>query len=103
MNKESKKDMIKLLIECSEIGFVFGSKADSLLRRKAINEAEARDWIYDKGERTYGLTLVGVEVLTNLENPILERIKRWSRKYWWSFIIPILIYTLGRYIVGFII
>tara|TARA_R110001583_G_scaffold59123_1_gene175992 strand:+ start:17357 stop:17668 length:312 start_codon:yes stop_codon:yes gene_type:complete len=97
MNKKFKKDMIKLLTESREIGFVFGSKADSLLRRKAINEAEARDWIYDKGERTYKLTSVGVEALINLENPILERIKRWSRKYWWSFIIPILIYILGRY------
>ena len=63
MDKELLIEIDRILIKCRNRGHISMTKDTDGLTRKAINEAEARHWIYKYYSFTYKLTSLGIEVM----------------------------------------
>lgn len=79
MTEELSKEIFNILTECRNRGMVSRHKGLSTLTRQAINESEARNWLYAHRSYSLKLTKEGVSVLdagsvdTYLNDLLLER------------------------------
>lgn len=75
MDKELLIELDRILIKCRDRGHISMTKDTDGLTRRAIQEAEARGWIYKYNSYTYKLDSPGIDVLDfgTVEEFLLDR------------------------------